>query len=666
MIQRLRVAAPAFVLWSGVVAAACGFVLQRLWRVLPWERVAESLALALLALALAWPLRRWARWSWASALAAVWLAAATLLVGPVPMLAAGVLAAAAGAIGWAWLPGLPGRGPLAIVTGLAAIAGLVGWSVTWPIHHAWLWWPLLLGITWLRRHALRAIVGNVASGWRDAVAAAPRWAAGAVLLLGLASTACWLPTLQYDDLAYHLGLPSQWLAHGRYQPQPQHQVWALAPWANDVLHGLTGVLARGEARGALNAWWLALAAAMAWRFAAALRAPAHLRWAVVALLASLPLLAALAGGMHTELPATVLLLALATLLLGDGRVPLLAVAILLGGLAALKPMHLFAALPLLLYAGWCRRDAWSWRRLPLALLVIAIIGGSSYAQSWLHTGNPVLPLFNATFQSPFFALRDFDDARWHAGFDAALPWRLVFDTDRYLEGWDGGFGFVLVALAGAWLLALQRRELRGIAVAASLVLLLPLLPLQYARYAFPGLALLLAPLLLAAAGATHRRGLAALVAGLCLANLAFVGNAHWLLHLGGVKRLLQASGDESALYARYAPERALLAQVPEGRDDIVLATDPQRPFVAELGGRGRTVAWYAPHFEALRHAAETDPGGRAWQALFAASGARWLLVTPAEASPALRAGLAVAQARRGAVRGDAELWALPATAAVAP
>lgn len=666
MIQRLRAAAPALVLWSGVGVAICGFVLHRMWRVLPWERFAESLLLAVLALGLAWPLRRYTRCSWAAALAAVWLAALAYFVGPLALLAVGVLAAAACAIGLACVPARPLRAALAVVVGLLALAGVLGWSVTWPIHHAWAWWPVLLGIVALRRHALRDVAVDAFRGWRDAVHAAPRWAAAAVLLLGLASIACWLPTLQYDDLAYHLGLPSQWLAHGRYQPQPQHQVWALAPWANDVLHGIAGVLARGEARGALNALWLLLAATMAWGFAGTLRASGHVRWAVVATLASLPLLAALAGGMQTELAATVVLLALATLLLGDARVPLLAVAILVGGLAALKPMHLFAALPLLLYAGWRRRDAWSWRRLPLALLAFAIIAGSSYVQSWLHTGNPVLPLFNATFQSPYFAPRDFDDARWHAGLDAALPWRLVFDSDRYLEGWDGGFGFVLVALSGAWLLALHRREWRGATAVASLVWLLPLLPLQYARYAFPGLALLLAPLLLAAAGATTRRGLIALVAGLCLANLAFVGNAYWLLHVGSVKRLLKAGGDEQVLLERYAPERALLAQVPASDDGIVLATDPTRPFVAELGGRGRNVAWYAPRFEAQRSAADDDPTGHGWQALFADSGARWLLVTPAQASPALQAGLAVAQARRVATRGDAELWALPTTAAVTP
>ena len=31
------------------------------------------------------------------------------------------------------------------------------------------------------------------------------------------------------------------------------------------------------------------------------------------------------------------------------------------------------------------------------------VGGSSYAYAWGITGNPVLPLLNATFRSPYFA-----------------------------------------------------------------------------------------------------------------------------------------------------------------------------------------------------------------------------------------------------------------------
>lgn len=47
----------------------------------------------------------------------------------------------------------------------------------------------------------------------------------------------------------------------------------------------------------------------------------------------------------------------------------------------------------------------------LWLLTGAVEGGASYALAAWSVGNPVLPLFNAVFQSPYFAPVNFSDAR---------------------------------------------------------------------------------------------------------------------------------------------------------------------------------------------------------------------------------------------------------------
>src|SRR3546814_17109986 len=117
----------------------------------------------------------------------------------------------------------------------------------------------------------------------DLVTASPRAATCAVLLLGIASTGAWSPTLQYDDLAYHLGLPWQLMQHGRYGLDPSHQVWALAPWAGDTLQAVAQVVAREEARSALHVAWLAATAAGLWRLGALLCLHPAMRWATAAL-----------------------------------------------------------------------------------------------------------------------------------------------------------------------------------------------------------------------------------------------------------------------------------------------------------------------------------------------------------------------------------------------
>lgn len=651
---------PLLVTGAGVAATLAGLLIHDTWRQLPAERFALSLVLALLALAAAWPLQRWLRWSRASALAAVWVLALVFFAGPLPILASTLLGLAALAIGLRLKPsGIPAGTAISTIVGLMLIAGLTGWVVTLPLHHVWVWLPLLLAMIALQRNALRQASRETAQGWREAVASAPHAAAFAVMLLGLASTACWLPAMQMDDLTYHLGLPTQLMQQARYAPAPEFQVWSFAPWAGDILHGIVFTLARQETHGALNALWLALAAAAAWSIVSSLRATALERWLSLALFASLPTLVWIGAGMQTELAATAVTLAFVAVIVAEAPGRLWPGMVLFAGLCALKPVHGVAALPLLLYAGWRHWPQWPWRRLPLAVLAFALLAMSAYAQSWLTTGNPVLPSFNHVFGSAYFPTAQFTDPRWHAGFAPDLLWRMTFDTDRYVEGWDGGSGFVLVALAGLWLLQLLRPGRRALMVAVTATLLLPLMPMQYARYAFPGLALLAVLLPIGGENAFGKRTLLWLLVGVCVLNLAFQANASWLHHSAALKRTIRSGGDADAVLPAYVPERMLLKRIPDSADDIVLATDPMRGFIAELGGRGRTVSPHDPSLAAAALLANRDISGAQWSQLFARERIRWALVNADNAHPPLRAGLARSGAERMGTSGNIELWRVP-------
>lgn len=651
---------PRWLVAAGVVATVAGFILHETWRVLPAERFALSLLLALFGSALAWPMKRLLGWSWASALLAMWAAALVLYAGPLQVLGTGLLGLGALSVGLWLTPGaLPARAAVAAIVGLMVIAGLSGWAVALPIHRGWFWWIVLLALVALQRHALLGAGREALHGWRDAIATSPRAAAGCVTLLGLVSTACWLPPLQMDDLTYHLGLPTQWLLHARYAPAPEFQVWSYAPWAGDVLHGIATVLSRREAHGAVNALWLLLTAGAIWSITASLRASATERWASLALFASLPPLVWLAAGMQTELAGAAVTLALVAVIVADAPGRLWAGAVLFAGLFALKLAHGMAALPLLMYAVWRHRTDLPWTRLAPAFAVFAMLASSSYAQSWFATGNPLLPLFNDTFRSPFFPSEQFSDPRWHAGIGPDLLWRMTFDTDRYVEGWDGGLGFALIALAGMWCLRLLRPGHRALMLAATTILLLPLLPMQYARYAFPGIALCVVLLPIGGENELGKRTLSWLVIAVCLLNLAYQANASWLHHSAALKRTIRSPFDDSALLQAYLPERLLLRRLPAGDPGVVLAADPARGFVAELAGRGRTVSLHDPSLAEAARDADRDAAGQAWDALLARERIAWLLVNAETASPALHAGLE----RIGAARTDnvdrIELWRVP-------
>jgi hypothetical protein len=297
--------------------------------------------------------------------------------------------------------------------------------------------------------------------------------------------------------------------------------------------------------------------------------------------------------------------------------------------------------------------------LPVAALLAVIAGGSSYLHSWWVTGNPVLPLFNDVFRSPWYAATPFNDLRWQQGFDGDVLWQMTFDTDRYVEGWDGAMGLAMVALAGAWLLALAQRATRGLAACATLAILLPLLPLQYARYLHPGLVLLLPALAVALQWLPARRASVLLVA-LCTANLAFQANAHWLLHVGTVKRSLTALGDDRPLLQRYAPERVLAAAIRQRAPHTGPVLLLSQPFQAEFAGRGRDVAWYAPRMQAAAGVADGDASGAGWEALLRDHHIAEVILDPAKANAAQRAGLARIGARREMSVGGIEWWRITA------
>jgi hypothetical protein len=647
--------------WAGAGACIAGLLVHRLWQVLPAGRFGETLLLAALASLLAWPLSRWRQWPRATALLLVWIALLVAMTGPLPVLATAVLLAAAMAVG-AWLVG--DRDPaLACAIGLAVFAGAGGWLLPLPVHYAWSWGALLLALLVWRRHSLAMQARTLASTWNTAVAASPRAAVWSVLVLGLASAGTWLPTMQHDDVAYHLGLPWQLMTTGRYALDPTHQVWTMAPWAGDVLNGIAQLLAHAEARGPLNAGWLLLTCAGLWRLATALGLPTPLRWATLALFASLPLVPALLASMQTEAAATATTVLLASLVMQplarEGR-SVWAGALLFALLLALKPLHALAALPLLAWAGLRHRTApvtWRW---PASAVLVLALGASSYAYAWVVAGNPVLPLFNGFFQSPYFGPYNFGDARWHAGFDATLGWRLTFQTSRYLEAWDGGFGFVLVALAGAALVALWRRPTRALAWCALAAMLVPLAGMQYARYAQPGLVLLLPALVAALHASMPPHRVRWMLVGTCLLNLAFQANAQWMLHTGAIKRSIGLLGRDAPLLQRYVPERVLAAAIREQaaeRGAVLLLSSA--PAYAELGTRGRTLTWYAPRMEADARAAEADASGRAWHALLVREGITEVVLRPTELTPVQRAALHVAGAQRRMAVGEAEWWQLP-------
>ena len=172
---------------------------------------------------------------------------------------------------------------------------------------------------------------------------------------------------------------------------------------------------------------------------------------------------------------------------------------------------------------------------------------------------------------------------------------------------------MLIALAGAWLLSVVHARTRGLALAAAAGLLLALLPMQYARYLYPSLALAVIPAVVALDHALRPRLAAGLVLSLCLLQAAFVGSGYWMVRDGALREAVLARGADAPLYARFAPERLLVERMrnapsPPVGAILVMGADPQA--LAELGARGRTTSWYSHRLS--QRAAKANADGWHW------------------------------------------------------
>ena len=648
--------------WLGFMLLTVGFVINALWRGIALGPTLFLGALLLASLVLAFLLRRLLDCAMATVLLLLWLLTLAYFAGFAACLAVLLVALAAMGVGSLLVPDdRPARGSLCVLAGLALMCGVDGWLLPFPIHFRAVYVVVLLAVVFLRWRAIAPMLRTLPERWSAAVAAAPGMAVLALLTIGALSTYAWLPTLDYDSLAYHLNLPSQLVALGYYQMNAATNVWALSPWAADVVQAIAWVVGGVQARGVVDALWASLTLMLIWSLCGELGLRLGLRWLAVALYASVPMIACMLGSMQTEGPTAAVIAALA-LVIQHVRVPgrrdLLLVATLFGLLLALKVSNLMFAAPLGLWLLWRWGGRFPWRTLPVAVLLALILAGSSYLYALELTGNPILPVFNGIFHSPYFALVNFHDSRWNKGFHWDIIWRLVFHSSDYAE--RGTPILVLIALAGSLLVALAKPASRALALVAITGLLLPLYEIQYSRYAAPSLALLIPAMLCGvplfdSVGRRNRLVLAGMCA-LVMLSLAYVSGATWQAASGAVR--VRVIAGQSATIDRFAPERRMVQVVEDryGETARVLILDRSKPFAAEFAGRAFALSWYDPQLLRWTQNVDADLTGQAWIGVFKRTGANLLMTARDNMPGALLTAIAKMNGSVVFETGNSLLW----------
>lgn len=548
-----------------------------------------------------------------------------------------------------------------LLVGLALLAAVVGWLLPLPIHDRAVYLLAAVAVLVWRRRAVQPVLRDAAASARALAGAHPCMAILLVAAASVAGLGLWLPSLNYDDNAVHLILQSQLLADGRYAMDVQRQSWAVAPWANNVLHAIAAMLAGHDARAAMGMLWLLLGIDGARRLALALRAPPAVALAAAAVFAAQPFAGYFTTTMQVDGADAAILLHLAAIAVSphDRRPGALAIGAIVGLLFALKTINLLFALPLLAWIAWTTppgtRLRWTLRLLAMLLPVAA----PSYAYAFVLTGNPLFPFFNAFFRSPLYPPENLRDMKWMAGVTASAPWDLAFHAQRYGQYYAGASGLAMLATLLALLLdAARRPATRWLALWAVACAALLFLQMQYLRYLFPSYAVLCVLGVVALWRFVPWRGFAVAALLLVAGDALLMPTTSWIVRENPWATLLrEGPAAQAGIVRMFMPERDVLARVvATDPRACVLMADPKRPFVGV--GRGHAISMhrrYDPALWRMHGQAEADAGGERWRALLAQLRPSHVIADPAT-SPVLVAVLGAGGWTRVAAEGSVQAW----------
>ena len=342
-----------------------------------------------------------------------------------------------------------------------------------------------------------------------------------------------------------------------------------------------------------------------------LNTPVWTQWLLIVLMATTPMLGNLLLTLQTELTLAVMALAGMRLVIdanggwrGQHVLGVLSCAALCASIklpGAVLGVTLLAALAV----RW-----WSQREIPtptghmlrwsalLLLIPLGFVALHSYGVAWKLTGNPVFPLYNAIFLSPYYEPINFSDSRWIHGFGLTSYVKAFFHTSEFFESGDYTAGWQYLIMLPIGVLAL----LRSGAPSGLRIILIPVLGFglvmfsatQYWRYLFPvmPLAVVLLGSLFIQEKPTIRTAAFFLAIACIAANLLFFTRVSWMMN--SPAGMAFTSNGKEMLTSLYAPASLLTERVNQLAPGSRVLYTPSTPYGATLQGVPLYLNWYQP------------------------------------------------------------------------
>ena len=443
-----------------------------------------------------------------------------------------------------------------------------------------------------------------------------------------------MPELGWDALAMHLFIPVHLALRHQWGFDVGTYVWAVMPMLGDWIFSIGYMLAGETAARLINVGFIFILGWLVrnlvlWAGGKVVGA----RWAVLIFL-STPLTFTEGSSLFIEsvwatfVVAGTLAILSACSTSGKPRYELPVAGLLLGCALAAKAVT-FTILPvLLLLLVWRYRSWYKTAGLPilvLGLFLFLAIGLIPYVTAWRLTGNPVFPLYNNTFQSPYYLTgSNFTNPAFSVGFTWDILYSATFESGKYLEGSAGSSGFQwLLVFIPASIMLVTIRQLKAVALllVGIFAIAVTFQSQSYLRYVFPSCAILAAAMGVALSEVLSTRKLvrnswyAAAVIAVALNLLFFCAGS--IYRDIEPKPILDQSSRESYLLTQQPIRNAveLVNRLNVGRTPVaVFAT----PLAAGLSSDAIYPNWYNHTFQSevdsigLFFAGQTDPNKRCY------------------------------------------------------
>lgn len=435
-----------------------------------------------------------------------------------------------------------------------------------------------------------------------------------ILLFTFVASYAFFPTIMWDDNALHLSIWSELANNHQYIPDVKSQIWSAEPFNVDLLHGVVSVLSQADARSALNFMLLCIMCIGVFKLTALFTCNSNDRLLVLGMFLSTPMICNLLTGLQTDLFLAVLVTCGAWLLAGLAKqfslicvVALLAVCAMCASTklpALLLASGLGLTMLVILFQYRVQHQKLSlstWMLLVLALLICACLALYPYVSAYLLTGNPVFPLYNGIFRSPYLAPNNFLDTLYVKGasFSSYVGW--FFNTPSYFESknYTAGFQYFLLFPIAVVIMLLKKQRTVLLLLVPLFVYAIPLfLTLQYLRYFFavlPLCSLALAVFLLdTGANKWVKITSRSVFYGFIFLNLMFIPGISWNFITAPVQ--VYTNAGKLAFTQEVAPENLLNQQINQMDKQAKVLFDFNRPYGATLAGTAIYNSWYAPQY----------------------------------------------------------------------